>query len=191
MRHLLKKELRQELKQKRKQLDQTFRTHAEDLICKTVLGLKAFQKAQTIGLYHAFQGEVETKSIWHHALKMNKTCYFPILQNNKNLLFLPADDNTEWEANHFGILEPKVSLSKALPATQLDLIFLPLVGFDIYGHRLGMGAGYYDRALAGNSDAILAGLGYDFQKVSCIETELWDVPLDLIITNTKLYWSKK
>lgn len=191
MRDLSKKELRQVLKQKRVQLDQAFRTHAENLICNAVLGLPDFQKAQTIGIYQAFNGEVETKLIWRHALDMNKTCFFPVLQDNKNLLFLPADDNTSWEVNRYGILEPKVPISKALPAAQLDLIFLPLVGFDIYGHRLGMGAGYYDRALAGNPDVVLAGLGYDFQKVRFIESDSWDVPLDLIITNTNVYWSIK
>ena len=47
---------------------------------------------------------------------------------------------------------------------RLDVMFLPLVGWDQEGTRLGMGAGYYDRALASARPGVLVGLGYDCQE---------------------------
>jgi 5-formyltetrahydrofolate cyclo-ligase len=74
-----------------------------------------------------------------------------------------------------------------LPATCLDVLVMPLVAFDRRGTRLGMGGGYFDRALAGAASRPLrVGVGFDFQEVNEIPAEPWDVPLALIVTDRRV-----
>ncbi|MGB0723676.1 MAG: 5-formyltetrahydrofolate cyclo-ligase, partial [Gammaproteobacteria bacterium] len=60
------------------------------------------------------------------------------------------------------------------------------------GNRLGMGGGYYDRALARATRRpgrrpLLIGIGHDFQRVDSLPANPWDIPLDAVITETTLY----
>ena len=66
------------------------------------------------------------------------------------------------------------------------MIFLPVVGWDSHGGRLGMGGGYYDRALAGIVGPVLVGLAYGSQQVEQIPRESWDIVLDYVATDAGL-----
>ena len=95
-------------------------------------------------------------------------------------------DPQRLKANRFGILEPMVDSREWLDAAQLDVILLPLVAFDRRGHRLGSGAGYYDRALALRAGRpappLLVGLAHSCQEVQLIPAEPWDIPMDAVAT---------
>lgn len=92
--------------------------------------------------------------------------------------------------NHLGIEEP--AGSHRIAARWLDLVFLPLVGFDDRGMRLGMGGGYYDRTFAylNLRDAWraprLVGIAYAFQRIAAIEPAPHDVRLDAVVTDEGL-----
>lgn len=87
----------------------------------------------------------------------------------------------------FGILEPRGTRMRS--ARELDLVFLPLVGFDLAGNRIGMGRGFYDRHFAHRRllrqwrRPLLVGLAYEVQKVSALPHAPHDVPLDAIVTD--------
>ena len=69
-----------------------------------------------------------------------------------------------------------------------DIVFAPLAAFDRRGHRIGFGAGYYDRTLASlrSMKPILAvGTAYSVQEVPAIPEEPHDQRLDLVITETE------
>ena len=89
--------------------------------------------------------------------------------------------------NRLGIDEP--DNGARLGARWLDLVFLPLVGFDRFGLRLGTGGGFYDRAFAFRRHRQawhaprLVGLGYDFQQVERIAPAAHDVRMDLVVTD--------
>jgi 5-formyltetrahydrofolate cyclo-ligase len=83
----------------------------------------------------------------------------------------------------YGILEP-VSIKKA-EVSDIDLIIVPGIAFDINGGRCGFGKGYYDRLLC-ESKAKKIGLCYDFQLVREIETDEHDIPMDMIITERRI-----
>ncbi len=77
------------------------------------------------------------------------------------------------------------------PTWTLDIILLPLVGFDRYGNRLGMGGGFYDRTLARLNHCdmkrpLLIGLAHHCQEVEQLQTQSWDIPLDIIATDKEL-----
>lgn len=88
--------------------------------------------------------------------------------------------------NRFGIAEPEGAHLASVRL--LDVVFLPLVGFDRRGVRLGMGGGYYDRAFGFMRlrsvwrAPLLVGIGYASQQVERIAAAPHDVPLDLVIT---------
>ena len=98
--------------------------------------------------------------------------------------------------NKYGILEPKLDVRSIVSVTDIDIIFTPLVAFDEFGNRLGMGGGFYDRTLAAwyleyqqNKQAkpMPIGLAHDCQKVKAIPIENWDIPLPKIITPSTIY----
>ena len=73
------------------------------------------------------------------------------------------------------------------------MVVIPLVVFDIYGHRLGTGGGYYDRTFAflrhqTNKKPLLAGVGYALQQAELVPTDPWDVNLQVVVTENKLLY---
>lgn len=88
-------------------------------------------------------------------------------------------------ANQFGILEPS-GKRESLPCGELDLILAPLVGFDHLGNRLGMGGGFYDRALLNSQPRLLrpqlVGVAHGCQQVTQVPAQRWDKQLNWILT---------
>jgi 5-formyltetrahydrofolate cyclo-ligase len=72
-----------------------------------------------------------------------------------------------------------------------QILLVPLSAFDVRGHRIGYGAGHYDRAIARLIDKGLSprliGLGFECQRVEHVPDEAHDVPLEAIITETGLH----
>jgi 5-formyltetrahydrofolate cyclo-ligase len=90
--------------------------------------------------------------------------------------------------NRYGIEEPAATTRYLVPVG-LDVVLVPVVGYDRRGNRLGMGAGFYDRALRRRLDAgrtwrrpWLVGVAFACQELPGIAASPWDVPLDLIVT---------
>jgi 5-formyltetrahydrofolate cyclo-ligase len=83
-------------------------------------------------------------------------------------------------AAKWGIEEPLAG-SEVFP----DLVFVPLAGFDRAGHRLGYGAGFYDRTLArlrAMQPVTAIGVAYAVQELSAIPNESYDEKLDFVVT---------
>jgi len=95
------------------------------------------------------------------------------------------------EPNFYGIPEPR-PIELIDPRT-LDLVLTPLVAFDGSGHRIGMGGGYYDRSFAFLRrrrywrKPHLLGLAYELQKLPAIIPNDWDIPLDAVATEARIY----
>lgn len=187
----LKQVLRSLYKQVRSQLEPEYQRKVSHLICERIGTMNLWSQATSIALYHAVNGEIDLGALWHSALRQGKCCYFPILNPDKTLAFLPADKTTAWKTNRFGIAEPDTDLSFALSPEDIDIIFLPLLAFDSRGTRLGAGGGYYDRTLAGINHPLLAGVGYEFQHEPYIMSDVWDVDLNAIITQKTIYWARE
>ena len=88
--------------------------------------------------------------------------------------------------NKWGIPEPVNGIE--IPATQLDVVFIPLLAFDEKGNRIGYGKGFYDRFLNEcKEDVIKVGLSF-FEATTTIEdTNANDIPLDFCVTPEKIY----
>ena len=168
------------------------RIDASVRISSSILAWPPYREAKCIAIYQAIQGEIDLSCIWKSALSEGKSCAFPAINEDQTLSFLPATASTVFAKNRFGIAEPTLPRTQALPPHLIDIIFLPLVAFDAHGTRLGMGGGYYDRTLADvrRRPPLLVGIAYDAQRQPLIEADAWDVPMDLVITERTMYWSK-
>lgn len=160
------------------------------LVCEMIRQMGQYRYAKTIALYQAISGEIDLDTLWRSSLIKGKSCYFPSLNQDQTLAFLPCNPSTSWIKNRFGIEEPDVAPSLAISPNQLDLMIIPLVAFDSQGTRLGRGAGYYDRTLACSKPSLLMGVAYEFQRQNYLEPQAWDIPLDVIVTEKEIYWIK-
>lgn len=88
-----------------------------------------------------------------------------------------------------GIVQPSEDAAELVP----DVLFVPLVGFDANGGRLGQGGGHYDRWLEAHPARLPLGLAWDCQLVDRLPHEPHDRPLHAVITPTRIYgpWEKQ
>lgn len=183
-----KKAIRTTLKQVRANTSAHFRSTSSQQICNKIRALEPYRKAKHMALYFSINGEVDLTPIWKTAPLQGKFCYFPIINDDLSLSFLPATPATQFKMNQFGILEPEVDIEQAKPPEELDLIIMPMVGFDVHCMRLGMGSGCYDRTLENKKDITLLGVAYQFQRLDYLTPQPWDVPLNAVITEKAIYW---
>jgi 5-formyltetrahydrofolate cyclo-ligase len=182
--------LRRELRALRRNLPQSFREAAESAIRRELGRLGLWRRGRRVAAYLALPGEVDLAAGLADGLRRGAHIYVPRIASRRqaSLAFVPLGPDALLRRNSYGILEP-ASRAQRLSVRLLDDVLLPLVGFDAAGHRLGMGAGYYDRALwhrAERNDGWrrprLIGIAYSVQQVERIASQPWDVPLDLVVT---------
>ncbi|ARB93447.1 5-formyltetrahydrofolate cyclo-ligase [Legionella longbeachae] len=189
MTNSVKKALRDTMKQIRSKLTASYRLTASNQICTRIRSLEQYRDAQKIAFYSAAHGEIDLDELWKSACLQGKLCYFPVInEDNLTLSFLPATPDTIFKKNRYGIDEPDVSHSLAIPMEEINLALVPIVAFDVRCIRIGMGAGYYDRTFKNNEDCLLFGVAYQFQRVDYIDPEPWDIPLNAVITQRAIYW---
>ena len=189
-----KKSLRQDIRKQRWQLDFYEQQLASDLLTTNAIASKILLKFDRVACYLANDGEIDTHSLIETLWSLNKRVYLPIVSHlpGTPLWFAPFNPGSKLKINRYGIPEPDIHPRKRITARQLDLILMPLVAFDVNGNRLGMGQGYYDRSLKFLNHRkywrrpLLAGIAYDFQYVKKIESEAWDIPLNLAITDLQV-----
>ena len=162
---------------------------------KILMKLPEVLNCQNIATYIAFDKELAMGNVINWIWANNKNCYLPVICSTKNrkMVFINYTQHTKLYYNKFGIAEPKQDSSK-IDIKNIDVILLPLTCFDKNCNRLGMGQGYYDRALhnlAENKKPILIGMAYDFQQVNAVPTSNFDIPLDIIVTNKCYYVARR
>ncbi|SBS32492.1 putative 5-formyltetrahydrofolate cyclo-ligase [Marinomonas spartinae] len=186
--------LRRQLRQARRHLSTTEQSLAAEALVKAYQGLSSainISDGKNIALYLTNDGEISPHILCEHLWSLGHNIYLPVVKE-QSLDFAHytqqhLDDDTLWHENRFGIKEP-VDVSP-ISGFEMDLVFLPLVGFDDQGGRLGMGGGFYDRTFANKSEQakpLLIGLAHDCQQVASLPMESWDIPLDVIMTPTQL-----
>jgi 5-formyltetrahydrofolate cyclo-ligase len=184
------KEARRRLRRLRASIDRTERAAAERAIVGLLDGLPVFRRAARVALYLPMRGEVDLRPAMLAAWRRGTAIYLPRIVNRRltQMTFVPWTPAGPRRRNVYGIEEPALD-ARRLDPRQLDLVVLPVVGFDRRGNRLGMGAGYYDRALRRRLDRTrswrrprLVGVAFACQELTSIPVSPWDVPLDLVVT---------
>jgi 5-formyltetrahydrofolate cyclo-ligase len=185
--------LRRQIRAKRQNLDKQVQRQVAKQVCHHFLTHSNLLHAQRIAAYFPADGELSPLPLLNRLQDLGKQIYLPKLPAfPSKMVFLPLTGN--FSVNRYGLLEPVAAKSAIRLAHQLDLILLPLVAFDAQGHRLGMGGGYYDRALANLNRRThlmrpkLLGLAHSFQQQKNLPRNPWDVPLHGVITEQNLCW---
>jgi 5-formyltetrahydrofolate cyclo-ligase len=182
-----KRQLRTALRAQRKGLSPAEVTAKSRLIIERLFAVPLFLQAPILVLYNADENEVVTEAIWREALKQGKSVYYPrITVDRENLEFVRRHPEDILISGTFGILIPPGNdlLSNLQPT---DVVLTPGVGFDLRGHRLGRGKGYYDRAFRGVlAGAMRVALAYELQIVAEIPTGPDDERVQWIITEERL-----
>ena len=171
----MKVNLRKQCLEKRNALNEEEIINKSHLICHKLI--KLLDKNLQIMSYIPIKNEVDTSLLEDYF----KDIAYPVILDNYEM---EARISNEMIKNKYGILEPKNG--KLLNIEDLDVIIIPIVGFDLNMHRIGYGKGYYDRFLK-NINAKKIGLAYECQKVDHIDIDENDIKLDLIITENNIY----
>ena len=188
-----KKRIGSHLRKKRWALTEKEQAAAAASIARNARQLGPLFKGERILSYSSFAGEVDPGKL---VASLKGEIYLPKICNfrTRHMRFFRADKHLR--TNWLGISEPSESRPSLL-ARQFDAVLLPLLAFDRSGNRVGMGAGFYDRAFAFRQPRtalrkpLLIGLAHHFQELNSINADSWDVPLDVIITDQELIIPKQ
>lgn len=171
------------------------RQQAARRICLLIDKARLLRPGRRIGLYLAMPEELDTTPLLQLAQRRGCVIALPRVTSRRHarMRFFIFDGTMKRGA--YGILEP--GGRQGLRALELDIVFMPLVGFDAAGNRLGLGKGFYDRhfarriALRNWRRPLLAGIAYEVQQVPCLPRARHDVPVDVIVTDSTMRWIKR
>ena len=147
------------------------------------------RSSKNILSYFPYKNEVTLEIISQEFKKYKNNIFMPRIVSANQLKFNLFKENAALEKNKYGIYE--VKNENYLDLASFDLMFIPFVGIDKGGYRLGYGGGYFDRSLNKISFAekkpIIVGLGYDFQILEESFAESHDLKYDIVITQTRIH----
>lgn len=187
--------LRRKLRQTRRQLSPAQQRHAARRLYRQLSHHPLFRRARHIALYLPNDGEIDPRLLLRAAQRRGKATYLPVLNPlpRTRMVFQRIEPGERLRRNRFGIFEPVIRTARQRRVWALDLLLMPLVGFDGNGGRLGMGGGFYDRSLAYRArrkkshKPTLLGLAHECQRVDRLPLESWDVPLLGTVTDRGWY----
>lgn len=178
--------LRQELRRRRAALSRSEREAAHRQVALHLSSIGRLRPGLRVGIYLSIGSEFDTTALIDLLRRHRCIAYLPRIIDIRAQRMTFTRTTPKLRRNRYGILEPSGKVHTS--AHDLDLILLPLVGFDALGQRLGSGAGYYDRALGFRSRRShwrgprLIGIAYNCQRVAALATRPTDIPLDAVIT---------
>ena len=147
-----------------------------------------FKEIKNVASFYSVRSEISTTELNNKIIELDKTLSFPVIQNNlEELIFKKVNLNEEFFLGKYEIPEPRIDNEKVQP----ELFFVPCLGFDLKGYRIGYGGGFYDRTFAKlkklNFNFYSVGFAFDEQKENVIPREQFDYKLDFVLTEKQLY----
>jgi 5-formyltetrahydrofolate cyclo-ligase len=162
------------------------RAHWDSRIAANLESLGDFQNALHVLFYWSVNGEPDTHALIEKFIG-EKELYLPVARGKSHMQAIPVRKPMRLKVGHEGIPEPVDQDPNSLFDHRLELIVVPGVAFDPKGNRLGMGKGYFDRYLASVPNAVRVALAYEGQVLDHIPKDPYDVPVDFIVTDQKIY----
>jgi 5-formyltetrahydrofolate cyclo-ligase len=189
--YFMKGKLRKELRAKRRSLTAAEHELRSSRAASFITRLAAFKTGARVAIYLPFDRETNTAALLVAARRRRVRIFVPVVSDlrHRRLRFYPLTGRTR--RGVFGISVPHRN-GRAVEPRWFDLIVVPLVGVDPEGRRLGMGGGFYDRALSFRRDRQrwmgprLVGLAFECQRAHTVFADSWDVRLDSLATESGL-----
>lgn len=178
-----KRRLRAAAREARDALPGSYRQDATAAITRKLLTRLDADRARVVASYMSFGSEFDTSAFHAGVVARSLTLVLPRIDrvHRRLALFRVADLTCDLIPGVWGILEPDPERCTAVDSKQIEWCLVPGVAFDSTGGRLGYGAGFYDRLLAGNAFAKVAA-AFQVQMVDQVPSELHDQRVDLILT---------
>jgi 5-formyltetrahydrofolate cyclo-ligase len=183
--------LRKQMRARRRSLSEAQHALRSNLAASAITRLAAFKAGARVAIYLPFDRETNTVVLLIAAQRRGIHLFLPVVSDLRHgrLRFYPVSGKTR--RGVFGISVPHRNGRSTAPRW-FNLVVVPLVGVDAQGRRLGMGGGFYDRALAFRRarhhwrGPALVGLGFDCQRTTSVFADPWDVRLDSLATESGL-----
>jgi 5-formyltetrahydrofolate cyclo-ligase len=180
--------LRRELRARRRAVPPAERRRASQSIAWRVERGGWLTAGRRIALFLSMPEEIDTAPLLARARARGCRIFVPRITDygRSRMRFLPLSG--PMRRGQFGIQEPAGGITRG--AAHLHVVLMPLVGFDDRGNRIGMGKGYYDRALAFRrrqrhwKRPLLVGLAFECQRVDALPARPHDIPLDRLVTES-------
>lgn len=157
-------------------------------VCHRLFEQPTYIKAEVIMVYLSLPTEVDTLKIVLRAWQDRKRVLAPRISWNQRRM-LPVEIHSltdDLVVSHLGVREPVSGIP--FPIESIDLVIVPGLGFDEFGARLGRGRGFYDRFLSNPKfTGTSCGLALSQQVVPHVPVGPLDQPIDMLITDTKVY----
>ena len=183
-----KKDLRKKLTEKRILINKnkTFEFN-EDGFYKLIEKIE-LNKVDYVGSFMSIRSEISTNQLNKAILDIKKKLAFPSIEkNSETLIFKKTNSLKNFKLGKFNIPEPKNDNKEIIP----QLFFVPCLGFDLKGYRIGYGGGFYDKTFEKLNKLNLlfytVGFAYDDQKQNELPIEKFDYKLDFVLTEKQLY----
>ena len=183
-----KKNLRKILTEKRKSIkknvNQEFNIDAFNQLIENI----DFDKVDGVASFMSIRSEISTNQLNKKIKEMKKTLAFPVIEKNSEvLIFKKLNSDKNFKLGKFNIPEPAINNKEIVP----QLFFVPCLGFDLSGYRIGYGGGFYDKTFAKlkklNLIFYAVGFAFDKQKQNVLPREKYDYKLDFVLTEKQLY----
>jgi len=185
---MLKKELRLIYNKKRNEISQKKLLEDSLTIANNLLELNFIW---SFNYYHIFlpivrKKEIDTSFILSILQGKDKNVLLPKIENSTTLVNYLLTDSTLIKNNKWAIPEPVDGIE--VPTNKIEVIFIPLMGFDKQGNRVGYGKGFYDKLLKEcNPNTLKIGLSLFNAEDKITDIYEGDIPLDYCVTPNKTY----
>lgn len=179
-----KKSVRARLRQRLMQMDQESLHHRSVIAARRLAATPEFDGATALMIFLPLRYEVDARPLALRAWQSDKTVTVPLVSyEQKHMLpMLIRSLDEPMRADRHGVRVPKNA--EPFPVELIDVVVVPGLGFDPQGHRIGRGAGFYDRFLAQpDFRGITCGFALDEQLIDAVPTHSHDVPVDMIVTD--------
>lgn len=183
----LKKQLREKFTELRMSLGRELALSKSRQIQNRLFDLEIFSSAETIHTYVSMneRNEVDTHDLIQNSIRLGKQVIIPRIESGMKLSHHRIQNIDDLERNEWGVPEP-AGKADAEPDDP-DLILVPMLSGDQFRNRLGYGKGFYDRFLK-ETKGVKIGLLFDIQMYDeRLPVNDFDVPLDLLITESKIF----
>ena len=183
-----KKDLRNKLTERRNSIKKNTTLEFNiDVFYKLTEKIK-FNAIDCVGSFMSIRSEISTNKLNKAILDMDKKLAFPTIEkNSETLIFKTTNSLKNFKLGKFNIPEPKDDNKEIIP----QLFFVPCLGFDLKGYRIGYGGGFYDKTFEKLKKLNLlfntVGFAYDDQKQNELPIEKFDYKLDFVLTEKQLY----
>ncbi len=172
----------------RRKLSAAERRRASFAACRRVARLPAVQRARSLGLYWPLASEIDPRPLIPLLGASSVAICYPRVAGDV-LRFVPIQSARRWHRSGLGVYEPG---GWSRPVDALDVLIMPLAGFDAEAHRIGLGGGFYDRTLApvrhrAYRSPARIGLAFECQRLDAVEPQPWDVELGAVVTESHVY----